>query len=417
MTKLKISGGRTLEGIVKISGAKNSAVALIPAAILCDESVSLYNVPNISDIENLLNIMKYLNASYKKEDDNLYIDATNSENKEITTEMSKKLRASYYFLGSLLGKYKKAVVSMPGGCTIGERPIDLHLKGFEKLGAKIECKDGKVIVTAKELIGSDIYLDFASVGATINIMLAAVKAKGTTVIENAAKEPEIVNVAMFLNAMGAKISGAGTSQIVIEGVKYLKGCIHEVIPDRIEAGTYTIIGALIGNNLKIDNIIPEHLDALISKLVEMGIQVKIGEDYLIVSKSDNYKPVKINTLVYPGFPTDLQQPFTILLTQCKGRSIVNETIWENRFNHVQYLNKMGADIKVEGTNAKIYGPTNLKAQEVNATDLRAGACLVCAALIAEGETIINNADYILRGYADIVEKLTKLGAKIELIQI
>ena len=378
MTKLKISGGRTLEGIVKISGAKNSAVALIPAAILCDESVSLYNVPNISDIENLLNIMKYLNASYKKEDDNLYIDATNSENKEITTEMSKKLRASYYFLGSLLGKYKKAVVSMPGGCTIGERPIDLHLKGFEKLGAKIECKDGKVIVTAKELIGSDIYLDFASVGATINIMLAAVKAKGTTVIENAAKEPEIVNVAMFLNAMGAKISGAGTSQIVIEGVKYLKGCIHEV---------------------------------------EMGIQVKIGEDYLIVSKSDNYKPVKINTLVYPGFPTDLQQPFTILLTQCKGRSIVNETIWENRFNHVQYLNKMGADIKVEGTNAKIYGPTNLKAQEVNATDLRAGACLVCAALIAEGETIINNADYILRGYADIVEKLTKLGAKIELIQI
>ncbi len=418
MKILKIDGGRKLNGTVKISGAKNSAVALFPAAILCDENVHILNVPNISDIDSLNSILKYLNAKVeKKSQDSFYIASCNIENKEITEDMTRKLRASYYFMGALLGKYKKAEVSFPGGCTIGSRPIDLHLKGFESLGAKVEQKGNKVIITADELIGSNIYLDIASVGATINIMLAAVKAKGVTIIDNAAREPEVVNIAMFLNSMGAKITGAGTNTIKIKGVQYLKSCTHEVIPDRIEAATYIMIGALLSENLTVENIIPEHLEALIQKLLEMGVDLKIDDDKIYVTNKNKLKATKVTTLVYPGFPTDMQQIIATLMTQATGESKIEETIFENRFQNLYELRKMGANIKVVSNKGYIKGPTKLKSEDITATDLRAGAGLVIAALIAEGETTINNADYILRGYENIVEKLEKLGAKIKLIEI
>ncbi|MBP3635498.1 MAG: UDP-N-acetylglucosamine 1-carboxyvinyltransferase [Bacilli bacterium] len=418
MKLLKICGGRTLGGTVRISGAKNSAVALIPAAILCDENVKLLNVPNISDIDNLAIILRYLNAKVEKiSQDSLYIASCNIENKEITEDMTRKLRASYYFMGALLGKYKKAVVSFPGGCTIGSRPIDLHLKGFEALGANVEYDGNKVIITAEELNGNNIYLDIASVGATVNIMLAAVKAKGTTIIENAAREPEIVNIAMFLNSMGAKITGAGTNTIKIKGVNYLKKCTHEVIPDRIEAATYIMIGAALCDNLVVENIIPEHMEALIRKLKEMGVNIEVTDDKVYVNNKNKLKAVKVRTLVYPGFPTDMQQIMATLMTQAKGVSEIEETIFENRFQNLYELQKMGAKVKIVGNKGYITGPTKLKSDNITATDLRAGASLVLAALIADGETTINNADYILRGYENMQEKLTRLGAKIELIQI
>ena len=322
MKILEIEGQRELSGTIRISGAKNSCVALIPAAILSDDEVTICNVPEITDTDALCEILESLNVGVKRASESVVIDPSKMQNTEIKEEFSKKLRASYYFMGALLGKYKKAVMYFPGGCSIGARPINLHLKGFEALGAKVTNENNKYIVEAEELKGANIYLDFASVGATINIMLAAVKAKGLTIIDNAAKEPEIVNVATFLNNMGAKITGAGTSTIKIEGVEKLHGCFHEVIPDRIEAGTYIIIGALCGNRLKIDNIIPEHIDSLLSKLQEIGVDLEIGSDYVIVSKEEITKPTNIKTSVYPGFPTDLQQPFTVLLTQCSGKSKV-----------------------------------------------------------------------------------------------
>lgn len=417
MKVLEIQGGNQLSGTIRISGAKNSSVALIPAAILADDKVTICNVPEITDTDALSEILEFLGADVKRASESIVVDPSTIENKEIPEVISKKLRASYYFMGALLGKYKHVEMYFPGGCSIGARPINFHLKGFESLGATVDIQGDKYVVDAKELKGANIYLDFASVGATINIMLAAVKAKGTTVIDNAAKEPEIVNVATFLNNMGAKISGAGTSTIKIKGVDKLNGCFHEVIPDRIEAGTYTIMGALVGNYLKIDNIIPEHIEALTSKLIEMGVELEIGADYLIVNKPQKYKAVNIKTLVFPGFPTDLQQPFMVLSTQCSGKSIVEETIYENRFMHVPYLNKMGADIETNGSKAIIKGPSNLKGTEVEATDLRAGASLVVAALLAEGTTIINNIEHILRGYENIVEKLTDVGAKIEVKEI
>jgi len=337
---------------------------------------------------------------------------------EITEPFSKKLRASYYFMGALLGKYKKATMHFPGGCSIGARPIDLHLKGFEALGATVKSEENKYIVEAKELKGANIYLDIASVGATINIMLAAVRAKGTTIIDNAAKEPEIVNVATFLNNMGARITGAGTSTIKIEGVDHLHKCFHEVIPDRIEAGTYIIIGALCGEPLRIDNVIPEHIDSLLSKLEEIGIKMEIGPDYVeVLGTEKDLKTTNIKTAVYPGFPTDLQQPFTVLLTQLPGKSKVTETIWENRFMHIPYLKKLGADIEVKNQTATIVGPKKLIGDEVVATDLRAGAAMVVAALLAEGTTRITNAEHILRGYEQIVEKLQLVGAKISIKEI
>ena len=417
MKRIKIKGNNVLSGTIKISGAKNSAVALIPASILSDDIVTLDNVPNISDIDALNEILMYLGAKVKRNESIMSIDSSTIENKEILESNSKKLRASYYFMGALLGKYKKAVMYFPGGCSIGVRPIDLHLKGFEALGAKVTNKGNKYTVVADELKGANIYLDIASVGATINIMLAAVKAKGKTVIDNAAKEPEIVNVATFLNNMGARITGAGTSTIKITGVEHLHGCFNEVIPDRIEAGTYIIMGALCGKNLKIENIIPEHLDSVLSKLVEIGCNLKIDDNSVTISMVDEYKPTNIKTLVYPGFPTDLQQPFTVLLTQCNGKSKVTETIWENRFMHIPYLCNMGADITVKNQTATIIGPTVLSGTEVVATDLRAGAAMVLAALKASGTTTILNVEHILRGYENIIEKLEKVGAKIVIEEI
>lgn len=418
MKVLKIHGGKELEGKVKISGAKNSAVALLPATILCDDTVTLHNVPDISDVDALVDILNYLGAKVDNYEEESYrIDTKQMQNREIIEEMSNKLRASYYFMGALLGKYKKAVVSYPGGCSIGSRPIDLHLKGFESLGAKIEYEENNIIISAEELKGSNIYLDFASVGATINIMLAAVKAEGTTIIDNAAREPEIVNIAMFLNSMGAKITGAGTSTIRIKGVKNMHSSVHEVIPDRIEAGTYIMIGACACKSLVVENVIPEHLEALTQKLLEMGVDLKIEDESIYVSNKNKLKAVKIKTQVYPGFPTDMQQIMSSLMTTAEGRSVIEETIYENRFQNLYEIKKMGANVEINSNKGYIFGPTKLRGKTVNATDLRAGASLVLAALIAEGTTTINNADYILRGYEHITEKLTSLGAKIELTQI
>ncbi len=418
MKVIEIEGNRELTGQIRISGAKNATVALIPAAILTDEEATICNVPEITDTDALCDILKELNVNVNRSTESLVINPKDMKNIEIQEEFSKKLRASYYFMGALLGKYKKAVMYFPGGCSIGARPIDLHLKGFEALGATVTNDKNKYIVEAKELKGANIYLDIASVGATINIMLAAVRAKGKTVIDNAAKEPEIVNVATFLNNMGAKITGAGTSTIKIEGVDHLHKCFHEVIPDRIEAGTYLIIAALCGKDLRIDNVIPEHIDSLTSKLEEMGIKLDIGIDYVrVLEVPEKLKATDIKTAVYPGFATDLQQPFTVLLTQAEGISKVTETIWENRFMHVPYLNALGADITVENQTAKIQGPRELIGCEVVATDLRAGAAMVAAGLKAKGKTTITNSEHILRGYESIIEKLTNVGAKITLKEI
>ena len=416
MSKIKIEGGHKLTGEIEISGAKNSAVALVPAAILCDEEVKISNVPNISDIDSLEEILNYLNAKVTRENGVLTIDSSNIINKEIPEEMSQKLRASYYFMSSLLGKYKHVEMYFPGGCTIGERPIDQTLKAYRSLGAVVTEEGNRYIVDAEELRGAKIYLDMPSVGATINTMLAAVKAKGKTIIENVAKEPEIVNVATFLNNMGAKIKGAGTNIITITGVDYLHKSFHEVIPDRIEAGTYLIIGALLGENLTIKNLIPSHIESLTSKLIEAGVEMNIKEDSITIEKTGKYKAVSIKTLPYPGFPTDLQQPLIPLLTQCHGISTVEETIWENRFQNIYDTNRMGANIIVKDNRiAKIKGLTKLTGKNVTATDLRGGASMLICGLIAEGTTTIDNIKYILRGYDDICGKLTKVGAKIELI--
>lgn len=416
MTKIKIDGGHKLTGEIQVSGAKNSAVALIPAAILCDEEVKITNVPNISDVNSLEEILNYLNAKIIREENEVTIDSSHIINKEIPEEMSQKLRASYYFMSSLLGKYKHVEMYFPGGCSIGERPIDQTLKGYRALGATVVEEGNRYVIDAKELKAANIYLDMPSVGATINIMLVAVKAKGTTIIENVAKEPEIVNVATFLNNMGAKIIGAGTNKIKITGVEYLHKSYHEVIPDRIEAGTFVIIGSLLGENLRIKNIIPSHIESLTSKLIEAGVNLKIGEDYIYVNSGNKYKAINIKTLPYPGFPTDLQQPIIPFLTQCHGTSTVEETIYENRFQNIYDTNRMGANIIVKNNKiAKVKGITPLQGKNVTATDLRGGASMLICGLIADGTTTIDNVKYILRGYDDICGKLTKVGAKIELI--
>lgn len=415
MQKIKIQGGKELTGVINIGGAKNAAVALLPAAILCDEETNILNVPDITDKLALIDIIKVLNGKVSEQRGLLTIDASKIISREIKSELSTRLRASYYFMGALLGRTKHVEIHFPGGCQIGERKIDFHLKGFEALGATITEKDDLYILDAKELHGAKIYLDFASVGATINIMLAAVKAKGTTVINNAAKEPEIVNVATFLNNMGAKITGSGTSKITIEGVDYLHKAMIEVIPDRIEAGTYIIAGAMLGKNLIINNIIKEHLQALFSKLEEIGIDMDIKENSVVINKVAKMKPINVTTLTYPGFPTDIAQPMSVLLTQCDGTSILEETIYSNRMGQVPFLNNMGADITIQKSTAYIKGPTTLTGEEVISSDLRAGAALVLAGLIANKTTIINEIDHILRGYEHIIEKLSRVGADIAII--
>ena len=416
MKVIEINGGKALEGSIKISGAKNATVALIPATILAIKNIStLCNVPDITDTDNLVNILEYLGCKVTRNTETMTIDATNVENKEISYEFSSKLRASYYFMGVLLARFKKVKMSFPGGCNIGKRPIDLHLKAFESMGATVKYDNSNFFIEAEELKGAEIYLDIASVGATINIMLAAALAKGTTIIHNAAKEPEIINVATFINNMGGKITGAGTGTIKIEGVEELEGCFDEIIPDRIEAGTYLMLGALTSKRLKVYNIIPEHLSSLVSKLQEMKVKLDMGDDYITIYESNNLKPINVQTLIYPGFATDLQQPLSTLLTKADGVSSIEETIWENRFMHAKELNKMGAKISVVDNKAYITGPTFLKGTEVVATDLRGGAAVLLAGLAAVGKTRILNAEHILRGYEGIENKLIEIGADIKII--
>ncbi len=417
MAKLIIQGQNMLSGEIKISGAKNSAVALLPAAVLAKSKSVIYNVPEISDIKYLIDIMKLLNCKVEHKNETLYIDSSELENKPIPEELSVQMRASYYFMGALLAKFGKVEISFPGGCNIGARPIDIHIKGFEELGAKVEIVKNRYTITAEKLVGNKIYFDFPSVGATINVMMAAVGAEGTTVIENAAMEPEIVNVASFLINMGVKVRGAGTKRIEIEGCKNLDNGVCEVFPDRIESGTYIIIGALLGKELKIKGIIKEHIEALLMKLNEIGIEYEINNDVMTISKCDKLTATNVKTLVFPGFPTDLQQPLTTLLTQAQGKSLVEETLYENRFKNTYDLNRMGAITNILSlSKLEIIGPKKLKGTNVIATDLRGGASLLIAGLIAEGETIIDNCDVILRGYGNLVEKLSNVGDKLEITE-
>lgn len=417
MKVLNIIGNQTLTGSIRISGAKNSAVALIPACLLGNGTYTLCNVPNILDIDALEETLKYLNVDVSRASESIVIKTDKIENKTIPYELSSRLRASYYFMAVLLARFHHVEMSFPGGCSIGKRPIDQTLKAFKAYGAEVIEEEEKFIIKADKLKGANIHLDMPSVGATVNSILVGVIAKGKSIITNAAKEPEIEDLCLMLKKMGAKIKGYGTNTIEITGVKELKGCNHDIISDRIEAGTYTILGALIGKDLKIDNIIPEHIKSLTDILKEIGCDIKIEKDYLIINSHDKLKSVNIKTDYYPGFPTDLQQPITTLLTQCEGISSIEENIWENRFMNIPYLNKMGANIKIDGKKCIIYGKTKLSGCEVVATDLRAGACLLIAALISEGETTIKEIKHLLRGYEEIVEKLTNVGAKIEIKEI
>lgn len=417
MPKIMINGNRSLSGEIVVGGAKNSAVALIPASILCDECVEISNVPSISDIDDLEDILTYLGVNVERGEHFVKINDTSVSNKMIPCSMSGKLRASYYFMGALLGKYKRVDMCFPGGCSIGERPINLHLKGFEKLGATITEDDGRFIIEADELIGDEIFLDFPSVGATINILLAAVKARGRTIIENAAREPHVIDVCEFLVSMGAKIDGIGTGRIVIDGVDYLHSSKYNVVPDMIEAGTYVIIASLLGKNLRVSKLVPLHLECLTSKLEEAGVSLDIGDDYIEVKNVLEYNAIDITTMIYPGFPTDLQQVMVPFLVSCDGVSHIEETIWENRFQNVSDTIKMGAVIEVSDDNrcATIYGKSKLAGKNVRATDLRGGASMVVCGLIADGVTVIDNIHYILRGYEDIVLKLSNVGADIKIV--
>ncbi|MFI3284939.1 MAG: UDP-N-acetylglucosamine 1-carboxyvinyltransferase [Erysipelotrichaceae bacterium] len=407
-----IEGGSKLEGSVRISGSKNATVALIPATILANGPITIYDVPDIADVESLSHLLSFLNVEVHHKGDHIIIDPTYLKNIALDNPYVSKLRASYYFMGALLGKFKEVKMKMPGGCYLGPRPIDLHLKGFEALGATITNEEGYMHVCAKELIGTKIYLDIASVGATINIMMAAVYAKGRTVIENAAKEPEIIDVSSLLNKMGAQVRGAGTNVITIDGVETLHGCTHEIIPDRIEAGTYIIMAAACAKHMEITNVIPQHLEALLLKLEEMNVNLEIGIDKVVVKESEDLQPIDIKTQPYPGFPTDLQQPLSTLLTKVNGTSKVKDTIYPERFKNCVQLQRMGANIDLSQGSSSIHGRTDLYAEEVEATDLRCGAALVIAGLMAKGQTTIREIYHIDRGYDDLDGKLNSLGATI-----
>lgn len=418
MKKIVINGGRPLKGEVTISGAKNSVVALIPATILADDIVTLDGVPDISDVASLIEIMTIMGAKIERKEDSLIIDPRGVKNMPMPFGKINSLRASYYFYGSLLGRYGQATVGLPGGCDLGPRPIDLHLKAFEAMGAAMTM-DGssmKLATDGKPLQGANIYMDTVSVGATINTILAAVKAEGRTVIENAAREPEIIDVVTLLNNMGAHIRGAGTDIIIIDGVPQLHGTRHQVIPDRVEAGTYIALAAAIGEGIQINNVLYEHLESYIAKLEEMGVRMTISEDSIFVEKQTGLKAIQIKTSPYPGFATDLQQPITPLLLTAAGRGRIVDTIYEKRVNHVPELAKMGANISTLNDHIIYEGPNQLTGSSVKATDLRAGAALVIAGLMASGTTEITNVEYILRGYSDIIHKLTQLGADIQLVE-
>ena len=417
--KLVIKGGKKLKGEVTISSSKNAAVAILPAVVLGSEIVKLYDVPHIEDVHVLIQLLQELNINVTTDKNNaLVIDPTDMNNIVLCSRNVSRLRASYYFMGALLSRYRYVKMLYPGGCNLGPRPIDLHLKGFEALGAKVTLEGDYIEIKAEELIGDEIYLDFASVGATINIMLAATLARGRTIIANAAKEPEIIDLSSMLNKMGARIHGAGTSKITIDGVSRLKGCIHEIIPDRIEAGTYISLAAAIGDGILVKNVIPQHIEALLSKLEEMGVDYNVTADSVYVFPvNKTLKPIEITTQTFPGFATDLLQPITPLLMKADGVSLVQDKIYPERFKHCEQLNKMGGRIVVNDGKAVIYGNGNLKlaGNNVRATDLRCGAGLIIAALMAEGETVIDDAYHIFRGYSNIVEKLSLLGADVQKI--
>ena len=414
MSKLIIEGGTKLQGKVNISGFKNAALPIIPAALLAGDKCIIENLPLINDVLCLKSIMEELGSEVEIDDNGtMTIDTSNINKCFASYDMANKIRASYYLLGAGLSRFREVEVAYPGGCDIGSRPIDQHIKGFEALGAKVQIEHGIIRCKADRLIGTKIYLDVVSVGATINIILAASMAEGTTIIENAAKEPHIVDVANFLNAMGADIRGAGTDVIKINGVTALHGCTHSVIPDQIEAGTFMIAAAATGGDVTVSNVIPKHLESISSKLREMGNEVIENGDFVRVIATNNTKAVNIKTLPYPGFPTDLQQPMTVLLSVAEGTSIVTESIYESRFKYVDELKRMGARIKVDGRTAIIQGVNQLSGAKVSATDLRAGAALVVAGLIADGATEIDNAYHIDRGYEGLEAKLISLGAKIK----
>ena len=415
MEKLVIKGRTTLNGEVDINGAKNAAVAILPATVLASKGKCIIdNIPEIEDVECLKQIITDLGGKINTIDSNsVEVDASEISNCEACTEYVRNMRASYYFIGALLGRFKHAKVDLPGGCPIGVRPIDQHIKGFEALGAEVSIEHGTVIVKADRLIGTNIFFDVVSIGATINVMLAAVFAEGTTVLENAAKEPHVVDVANFLNTMGADIKGAGTDVIRINGVKELKGCSYSVIPDQIEAATFMIAAAASHGDVTVKNVIPKHLESITAKLVEMGTEVTCGDDSVRVRYVGEMKGVNIKTLPYPGFPTDAQQPMCTLLSTVKGRSLIIETIYEARHKHVDELRKMGANIKVEGRTAIIEGVERLTGASVKATDLSAGAAMVIAGIIAEGVTEVHNIEHIDRGYPHIEKKFRALGANIE----
>lgn len=412
MEKLMISGGRPLSGTVSISGAKNSAIALIPAAILAESEVVLDNLPVLNDVAVYAEILEELGATVSWQGNVMKIDPSQVKSIPMPNGPVKKLRASYYMMGALLGRFKEATIGLPGGCNFEPRPIDQHIKGFEALGATVTNEHGAIHLYAKELKGAKIYLDVSSVGATINIMLAASRAKGSTIIENAAKEPEIIDVATLLNSMGAVIKGAGTETIRIEGVTELSGCRHSIIPDRIQAGTYMIAAAATRGNVLIDNVIPKHLEAVTAKLLEMGVGIEELDESIRVIGRPVYEHADVKALVYPGFATDLQSPMTSLMTQAEGVSVLTDFVYSNRFKHVPELVRMGAKIRVEGRSA-IIERSRLNATKVRAADLRAGAALVIAGLtVDEGITEVSGVEYIDRGYDNLVENLSRLGAKV-----
>lgn len=414
MDKLVINGGKKIYGSIEINGAKNAALAIIPSSMLASSGISIIdNMPDIRDVNSSLKILESLGCKIERNGSTVKIDSTLVNRTYGNAEEVRKMRASYYILGALLSRFKEASVDLPGGCPIGERPIDQHIKGFEALGAHVGIKDGTINVKAERLVGANIFFDVVSVGATMNVMMAATLAEGITVLENAAKEPYVVDLANYLNAMGANIKGAGTDVIRIKGVTELKGCNYSVIPDQMEASTYMIAAAATGGEVTVKNVIPKHLEAVTAKLQEMGVEVIENDDSVVVRSNGEFKPINIKTLPYPGFPTDVQQPMSVLLSLAKGKSTVKESIFEARFKYVEELNKMGANIEVDGRTAIIQGVEALKGAKVIATDLRAGAAMVVAGLIAQGTTEVVGIEHIDRGYPHIEDKFRNLGADIK----
>ena len=417
MENFVITGGHELFGEVDISGAKNAAVAIIPAAILAGDVVRIENIPQISDVQLIIEILGSMGAEIKLINKNtIEINTANLTYQSVPYELASHFRASYYLIGAMLGRFKKAKVAMPGGCNFGVRPIDLHIKGFEMLGSKVDIVDGMVCAEADKLVGASVYMDTVSVGATINVMLAAVLARGLTVIENAAKEPHIVDLANFLNSMGADVRGAGTDVIKIRGVEKMHGCTYSIIPDQIEAGTYMVAAAACGGDVLIKNVIPKHLESISAKLEEAGAEIIEYDDAVRVTRFKNLTKCNVKTMPHPGFPTDMQPQMAVLLSIANGTSILSESVWDNRFQYIGQLLRMGANIQVDGKIAVIEGVKKLTGVNVKATDLRAGAAMIIAGLVADGITTVENINYIDRGYEDVVAKFSALGADIKRVK-